>query len=72
MTPSLWKRFALFEISWKIFVSVRFEFEGVVKIYYKMLEISIFVELENQSILEKHSNHFKNIKNSLKNDLLDK
>ena len=29
----------------------------------------IFVELENHSLLKKHSNHFKNIKTSLKNDL---
>ena len=36
------------------------------------LEFKIFVELEKQIILGKHSKHFKNIKTSFKNDPVDK
>ena len=43
-------------------VSVQFEPAGFI----------IFVEIENQSLLGRHSNHFKNIETNLKNGPLDK
>ena len=38
----------------------------------KSEKLKIFVELENRSLLGKHSNHFKNVKTSLKNNPFDK
>ena len=44
------------------------------KISWRLFRISSFriVELENQSLLGKHSSHFKNSKTSLKNNPIDK
>ena len=66
MSPSQYeliylKRSFLFKIDWE--VSRR---------YYKKKKFMIFVELENESLLEKYPNHFKNIKTSLRNNLFDK
>ena len=66
MSPSQYeliylKRSFLFKIDWE--VSWR---------YYKNKKFMIFVELENESLSEKHPNHFKNIKTNLWNNLFDK
>ena len=52
----------------KLFALVHFESRAFMKI---LLKVKI-QDLENSSHLGKHSNHFKNIKTSLKNDPLHK